>query len=144
MKLISSTAALLIALSASLPAMAQTTAPAADGPITTPGTVASAATPPGGGYLNLLLLGGMIFFMWLFVIRPQSKRQKEHKTFLDSLQNGQEVITTSGLIGRVISVADAIVTIDLGSGPVRMLKSAIASRLEAQNPASIATPATAK
>jgi preprotein translocase subunit YajC len=67
--------------------------------------------------------------MWLFVIRPNAKRQKEHKKFIDSLTPGKEVITSSGLIGKVTSVSDTIVTVDLGSTTVRVLKSAVSGEL---------------
>jgi preprotein translocase subunit YajC len=93
------------------------TAPAAQAPQTAP------------GWVNLALIGGMILFMWLFIIRPQAKRQKEHRTFVESLTPGKEVITQAGLIGKIVSVSDAIANIDFGQGPVRVLKSSIASEL---------------
>lgn len=81
------------------------------------------------GWINLALIGGMVLFMWLFIIRPQSKRQKEHRAFVESLTPGKEVITQAGLIGKIVSVSDAIATIDFGQGPVRVLKSSIASEM---------------
>lgn len=105
-----------------------------DAPVMTPGTSApaagGAAQPPPPGWMNFVLLGGMVLFMWLFIIRPQSKRQKEHKKFLDAMQVGQEVVTSSGFIGKVTQVTDSIVTIDLGSSSVRVLKSAISGKLD--------------
>jgi preprotein translocase subunit YajC len=97
---------------------------AASGPVQTTG-----AAQPGGapGWINLVLIGGMVLFMWLFIIRPQSKRQKEHRKFLDGLKVGQEVVTQGGLIGKITSVADAVVMVDFGSGPVKVLKSAVAT-----------------
>jgi preprotein translocase subunit YajC len=93
------------------------------------------ATPATAGYLNILLLGGMFFFMWLFIIRPQSKRQKEHKQFLDKLASGQEVVTSGGLIGKITSVQDTVVTLDLGTSSVRILKSAVSGELGRPLPA---------
>lgn len=118
-------------------ALAQTT----EAPVQTPGTApgAPAAAP---GWLNFALLGGMIFFMYLFIIRPQAKRQKEHKAFLDSLRTGQEVITSSGLIGKITSISDSVVTVDLGSTNVRVLKSAISGELKGGVNAAAITPAT--
>lgn len=113
-------------------AMAQQAPATTDGPVQTPGLGgAAAATGAAGapGWINLAMIGGMIFFMWLFIIRPQAKRQKEHKAFLDTLKTGQEVITSGGLIGKVQSVSDTIVTVDLGNGSVRVLKSAISGEL---------------
>lgn len=103
---------------------------AQDAPVQTPGTSPNA--PAGApGWMNMVLLAGMILFMWLFIIRPQSKRQKEHRTFLDSLQTGMEVVTSGGIIGRVTNVSDTIVTIDVGNGSVRVLKSAVSGKLGA-------------
>ena len=101
---------------------------AQDEPVKTAAAVAS-GSPAASGYLNFLLLGGMFFFMWLFIIRPQSKRQKEHKLFLEKLASGQEVVTSGGLIGRITTVQDTVVTLDIGASTVRVLKSAISGEL---------------
>ena len=119
----------------SLSALAQTAgstsdvAPAAGGPVLTPGASAAATSAPGAQWMQFVLIGGMVLFMYLFIIRPNAKRQKEQKVFLESLAPGKEVITSSGLIGRVLSVNDAIVTVDLGTTTVRVLKSAISGEL---------------
>ena len=95
---------------------------------------ATAGQPP--IWTNFVLIGGIILFMWLFVIRPQSKRAKEHKNFLESLTPGMEVLTTGGLVGKVKESTDSLVTLDVGSGTVRVLKSAISGKLEASKQAS--------
>lgn len=133
-------ALVLAALSAatSLSAFAQEAA--TGGPVLTPGTTpaaGSAGAPP--PWLNFVLFGGMIVFMWLFIIRPNAKRQKEHKAFLESLVPGKEVVTSSGLIGKVTSVADTTVTLDLGTTSVRVLKSAVSGELG--KPVAAGTPA---
>jgi preprotein translocase subunit YajC len=102
---------------------------AQDGPVKAPAGAGTGAAPAGAGWINFLLLGGMFFFMWLFIIRPQAKRQKEHKQFLEKLQAGQEVITSGGLIGRIKDVQDTIITLDVGNGTVRILKSAVSGEL---------------
>jgi preprotein translocase subunit YajC len=101
-------------------------------PVMQPGGAAPGAAAPAGSppvWINFVLLGGMVLFMYLFIIRPNAKRQKDHKTFLEGLVPGKEVITSSGLIGRITTVADSIVTIDLGNTTVRVLKSAVTSEL---------------
>lgn len=110
-------------------AFAQATAPAADAPVQTPGTAATSSAMGNPAWMQILLFGGMFFFMWLFILRPQAKKQKEHKSFLDSLKAGQEIITSGGLIGKISNVSDSIVTVDLGSSSVRVLKSAISGEL---------------
>ena len=79
--------------------------------------------------MNLVIFGGMILFMYFFVIRPQQKRQKEHRNFIESLKTGMEVVTASGLIGRITAITDTIVTLDLGNTSVRVLKSTISGEL---------------
>jgi len=90
---------------------------------------AGAAPGAAAGWMNLVIFGGMILFMWFFVIRPQQKRQKEHRNFVESLKTGMEVVTASGLIGRITSITDTIVTLDLGNTSVRVLKHTISGEL---------------
>ncbi len=100
--------------------------PASSGSSTQQGSASAPA------WINLVLIGGIILFMWLFVIRPQSKKTKEQKQFVDSLQSGMEVITSGGMIGTIIEVKDAIVTLNLGNTQVKILKSSISGKTETQ------------
>ena len=56
----------------------------------------------------LLLMFVVVFF---FFIRPQAKKQKEQAKFLDTLEKGEEVVTTSGMIGRVNKIEGSIITL---------------------------------
>lgn len=59
----------------------------------------------GGGGLTMLLMLALIFVvMWLFMVRPQQKRQKELNQFRDSLQKGDKVVTVGGIYGTVSEV----------------------------------------
>ena len=60
--------------------------------------------PAGDGYASLLLIGGMFVLMYFMIIRPQRKRQKEHKTLMENLSKGDEVVTTGGILGKIIKV----------------------------------------
>ena len=51
---------------------------------------------PGGGSLQLLLLGGMILVFWLFMIRPQAKKAKLAKTFQQNMQKGDKIVIATG------------------------------------------------
>lgn len=126
-----STAALLMSASVAAFAQATTTTTAATaGPEQVSG--AAAGQPPGApGWLNIALIVGIILFMWLFVFRPQSKRAKEQRDFLASLTPGMEVITAGGLVGTVTEVRESIVSLNLGSSNVRVLKSSISGKLDA-------------
>lgn len=54
--------------------------------------------------LTFVLFGGMFLFMYLIIIRPQQKRQKEHKNLIDSLNKGDEVVMTSGMLGKISKI----------------------------------------
>ncbi len=52
----------------------------------------------------MLMFGGLFLFMYLIIIRPQKKRQKEHNDLVASLSKGDEVVMTSGLLGKVTKI----------------------------------------
>ena len=81
----------------------------------------SAQSNAGGGGMGMLIMMGAIFaIMWLFMIRPQQKRQKEIRKFQNSLQEGTKVITGGGLYGTVkrIDLAANIVEVEVARGVV--------------------------
>ena len=59
--------------------------------------------------LNFVFIGAMILVFWLFLIRPQSKKQKEQRSFVDNMEKGDDVVTTSGILGRINKIEDEIV-----------------------------------
>ena len=88
------------------------------------------AAAPGfglGGMLFPLILIGVMYFL---MIRPQMKRQKEHRSMLDKLGNGDEVITNGGIAGVVREIGDNFVTVEIADNVrVRLQKGAIANVL---------------
>ena len=81
----------------------------------------SAQSNAGGGGMGMLIMMVAIFaIMWLFMIRPQQKRQKEIRIFQNSLQEGTKVITGGGLYGTVkrIDLAANIVEVEVARGVV--------------------------
>jgi len=69
--------------------------------------VAAAGAPSQGSPYSLvvmLVVFGLIFYF--MILRPQQKRAKEHKKLMDSIAKGDEVLTTGGLVGRVMKVAE--------------------------------------
>ena len=64
------------------------------------------------GFLPIILMFVVLYFL---MIRPQMKRAKEHKTMLEALQKGDEVVTAGGILGRVVKVGDAYVTLEVAS-----------------------------
>ncbi|NLY40939.1 MAG: preprotein translocase subunit YajC [Desulfovibrionales bacterium] len=83
-------------------AMGQAGAPAAGG-------------QPGGPLMTFMPLILMFVIFYFLLIRPQQKKQKEHKHMLENLVRGDRVVTAGGLYGRVVEAKEDILTIDLGN-----------------------------
>ncbi|KAF1048251.1 preprotein translocase subunit YajC [Xylophilus sp.] len=90
---------------------------------------APAATAGGGIFASLtsmLPLVLMFVVLYFIMIRPQMKRQKEHRAMIDALAKGDEVATTGGLIGRVTRVADTTIGLEIANGvEVSLSRSAV-------------------
>lgn len=83
-------------------------------------------TAPGEGGLSFfILLGGMFLIMYLFMIRPQMKRQKEARKYRESLEKGQKVVTIGGVHGKIVEILDTTVIINVEQGKLRVEKSAL-------------------
>jgi preprotein translocase subunit YajC len=79
-----------------------------------PAYAADPAQPdPIMSFLPLIVIFVVFYFL---IIRPQMKRAKESKAMQEALQKGDEVITSSGQLGKVVKVADLYVTLDIGGG----------------------------
>ena len=62
---------------------------------------------------SLILPIGLVVLFYFFLIRPQSKRHKEHKEMVAGLQKGEEVITTGGLLGKITAVNENFITVEI-------------------------------
>jgi preprotein translocase subunit YajC len=69
----------------------------------------------GGGFESIFLIVAMFAVLYFLMIRPQMKRAKEHKTMVDALQKGDEIITAGGVLGRIIAVTDAYITVEIAA-----------------------------
>lgn len=90
---------------------------------------------PGGnaGMIQMLFFAAIILVFWLFIIRPQAKRQKEQNAFANSLEKGMDVVTASGILGRINKIEGEIVTLEVGSKSyIRLTKSAISKDITEQ------------
>ena len=75
---------------------------------------------------QLIIFGLIILVFYFFMIRPQVKKQKDQKNFVNELKKGDKVITTSGMHGKILEVADTTFLIETEGGhKVRFNKSAI-------------------
>ena len=81
--------------------------------------------PPSGQnaspWPTFLMMGAIILVFWLFMIRPQAKKAKDQKKYIDNLQKGDKVVTIAGIHGTINKVTDDG-TIQLEVSPVSYLK----------------------
>ncbi len=92
---------------------------------------AAGAAPAAPSMMSTLLFPIiLIAIMYFLMIRPQMKRQKEHRAMLDKLSKGDEVITNGGIAGTVAEIGENFITVEIASNvQVRLQKGAIASVL---------------
>ena len=74
---------------------------------------APAGAPAGGGFESIFLIVAMFAVLYFLMIRPQMKRAKEHKSMVDALQKGDEVITAGGVLGRISKVSEGYVSLEI-------------------------------
>ncbi len=98
-----------------------------------PATLAHAAdAAESGGFgslVNFIPLAIMFVIFYFLLIRPQQKRSKETKKMLSEIQKGDNVVTTSGIHGKIVSVADDIVMVEIADNVrIKVSKEAVAAR----------------
>ncbi len=77
---------------------------------------APAAGADSNGLMSFLPLILMFAVLYFIMIRPQMKRQKEHKAMIEAIAKGDEIATAGGLLGKVTKLAEATVTIEIAAG----------------------------
>lgn len=75
----------------------------------------AAAQDPMSSITGILPLIFMFVVLWFLMIRPQMKRAKEHKALLEGLQKNDEVLTQGGIVGKVVSLSDSYVTVEVAA-----------------------------
>lgn len=80
--------------------------------------MAAAGQAPQGGDAFLSLLPLIIIFaiFWFLIIRPQTKRAKQHREMVGALKTGDEVVTQGGILGRIVALDDNFATIEVADG----------------------------
>ncbi len=92
------------------------------------------AAPQGGGSSLMGLLFPLLILVvfYFFLIRPQVKRQKDQQKFIDSLRDGMEVVTTAGIIGKVVKIDGNVVRLLIDEKTyLRVLKQTISGEFKA-------------
>ncbi len=80
----------------------------------------------GSSLMSMLPLLLMFVVLYFVMIRPQMKRQKEHKAMIDALAKGDEVATVGGLLGKISRIGDTTLGLELASGvEVHLQRSAV-------------------
>jgi preprotein translocase subunit YajC len=88
---------------------------------------AGARPSAGQGFMSMLpMLVILIGFMYFLIIRPQSKRAKEHNQLIANLKKGDEVVTSGGLLGKINKIADNFISLEIADNvEITIQKSAI-------------------
>ena len=104
------------------------------------------AQGPFGSMTTMVFMVGMIVVFWLFFIRPQAKRAKNQKKFIDDLQKGDKIVTIAGIHGKISQVnEDGTLSIEVSPGNyIKIEKSAISMDWTSQLNKGTAAPTTTK
>ncbi|MBD3610039.1 MAG: preprotein translocase subunit YajC [Gammaproteobacteria bacterium] len=78
--------------------------------------MAETGTQQGDPMMSLLFFGGLFLIMYLMIIRPQSKRMKEHKNMVAALGKGDEIVTNGGILGKIVNIGDMFLTVEVAEG----------------------------
>lgn len=92
-------------------------------------------SPAGGGFDMLIMMGGVLLIMWFMMFLPERKARKKKQEQIDALKKNDKVLTTSGMYATVAAVneADLVLKFDDGGTRIRVVKSAIATVLSADD-----------
>ena len=83
-----------------------------------------------GAIMQFLPILMILVVFYFFMIRPQMKRQKEQAVFGDSLEKGKEIVTASGMIGKINKIENGIVTLQVANNVfIRVTKSSISKEM---------------
>ena len=86
--------------------------------------IVAQAAAEGNALMGMLPIILMFVILYFLMIRPQMKRQKEHRNMVSNLAKGDEVITSGGMLGKVTKVTESYITVevsDLSDKPVEVI-----------------------
>ncbi|MCJ8299965.1 MAG: preprotein translocase subunit YajC [Pseudomonadales bacterium] len=84
--------------------------------IISPAYAEGAAAGADGGMIQIVMLVGFGLIFYFFMWRPQAKRAKDHKNLVAAIEKGDEVMTSGGIIGKVVKLNDDYVTLEVSEG----------------------------
>jgi len=90
-------------------------------------TAQQAQQPGLAGFLPLIIIFVIFYFL---MIRPQSKRVKDHKAMVAALAKGDEIVTNGGMLGKVTNIGESFITVEVAEGvSLKIQKDMVASLL---------------
>lgn len=95
-------------------------------PLLAMGQPQAAGQTPAPWYFQMVPFVVLIVVFYVAMIRPQQKKAKDHARLMSTLKSGDEVLTSGGIIGTVITVKDKTITLRTADSKMELLKSAIA------------------
>ena len=100
------------------------------------------AQSQGGGASTFIMLIALMLIMYFFMIRPQMKKAKEEKKFVDSIEKGDKVVTLGGIHGRITEINDTTFMLEIDKGVhIKIERKAISAEATKAYQAPKATPA---
>ena len=81
--------------------------------------IAASSTAPAGapdGLYSLFMLVGIFVLFYFMLIRPQSKRAKEHRDLISKLKKGDEVVTSGGILAKVVNLEEQYIKVNIAEG----------------------------
>lgn len=104
--------------------------------LATPAYAQAAAGGAAGGLIGFVPILLIFVIMYFLMIRPQQKKVKEHKSMVEALRRGDKVVTSGGMIGKVVKVDESEVEVELAPNvKVRVVKNTIAQVTSKTEPA---------
>lgn len=90
----------------------------------------SATAPQADGTFSLVMIAAIFVLFYFMLIRPQNKRAKDHRDLISQLKKGDEIITTGGILAKVISLDEQYIKVSLGEGmEINLQKGAVSTVL---------------
>lgn len=84
---------------------------------------------------NLIFIFVLFIVFWLFLIRPQKKRMEAQRALIESVQEGDEIVTMGGILGTVRNLDDDEMQVEVAPGTsIRILRSAVARKIVEEEP----------
>jgi len=91
--------------------------------------LAQAAPDQGFPLQFILMMGGVMLLMYALLIRPQQRQESERRSMLNQVEKGDQIVTTGGIHGRVIGIADDVLTVEIAERVrIKLSRAAVQSR----------------